>query len=183
MTTVSLITTLASLAIFGGFVGLSVHRFGWRRSYSAYAAKWHEAVPLASNTHLWSIVTVVVALLLVPALLERGEGDPWQFLGFFAPMYLCFAAFTPEYEDQPGDTDYMRKVRKRQRIIHYVGTALCALVSVAWICFVAERWWTIPVWLVAAWLAAYATITIKKSWLFWLEMAMFGAAYTTIFIG
>ena len=172
MTTVSLITTLASLALFGGFVGLSVHRFGWRRSYSAYAAKWHEAVPLASNTHLWSIVTVVVALLLVPALLERGEGDPWQFLGFFAPMYLCFAAFTPEYE-----TD------KRQMKIHVIGTALCALVSVAWICFVAERWWTIPVWLLAAWLAAYATITVKKSWLFWLEMAMFGAAYTTIFIG
>ena len=172
MTTVSLITTLASLALFGGFVGLSVHRFGWRRSYSAYAAKWHEAVPLASNTHLWSIVTVVVALLLVPALLERGEGDPWQFLGFFAPMYLCFAAFTPEYE-----TD------KRQMKIHIIGTSLCAIVSVAWICFVAERWWTITVWLVAAWLAAYATITIKKSWLFWLEMAMFGAAYTTIFIG
>ncbi|MBO4924486.1 MAG: hypothetical protein J5382_10250 [Bacteroidales bacterium] len=172
MTTVSLITTLASLALFGGFVGLSVHRFGWRRSYSAYAAKWHEAVPLASNTHLWSIVTVVVALLLVPALLERGEGDPWQFLGFFAPMYLCFAAFTPEYE-----TD------KRQMKIHIIGTSLCAIVSVAWICFVAERWWTIPVWLVAAWLAAYATITVKKSWLFWLEMAMFGAAYTTIFIG
>lgn len=171
MTTVSLITTLASLALFGGFVGLSVHRFGWRRSYSAYAAKWHEAVPLASNTHLWSIVTVVVALLLVPALLERGEGDPWQFLGFFAPMYLCFAAFTPEYE-----TD------KRQMKIHIIGTSLCALVSVAWICFVAERWWTIPVWLVAAWLAAYATITIKKSWLFWLEMAMFGASYVSLLI-
>ena len=172
MTTVSLITTLASLAIFGGFVGLSVHRFGWRRSYSAYAAKWHEAVPLASNTHRWSIITVVVALLLVPALLERGEGDPWQFLGFFAPMYLCVAAFTPEYE-----------INKRQMKIHVIGTALCAIVSVAWICFVAERWWTIPVWLVAAWLAAYDTITVKKSWLFWLEMAMFGAAYTTIFIG
>lgn len=171
MTTVSLITTLASLALFGGFVGLSVHRFGWRRSYSAYAAKWHEAVPLASNTHLWSIVTVVVALLLVPALLERGEGDPWQFLGFFAPMYLCFAAFTPDYE-----TD------KRQMKIHIIGTSLCALVSVAWICFVAERWWTIPVALVAAWLAAYATITVKKSWLFLLEMAMFAAAYTTLFI-
>lgn len=179
----AIITAIASLAVFGGFVAMSVCRFGWQRSYSAFASKWHEAVPLASNTHLWSIVTVVVALLLVPALLERGESDPWQFLGFFAPMYLCFAAFTPEYEDQPGDTDYMRRVRKRQRIIHYVGTALCAIVSIAWICFVAERWWTIPVFLVAAFLAAYATITVKKSWIFWLEMAMFGAAYTTIFIG
>lgn len=111
MTTIALITSVLSLVIFSGFTGYSVYRFGWRHSYSAYAAKWHEAVPLASNTHLWSIV------------------------------------------------------------------------SVAWICFVAERWWTIPVWLLAAFLVAVATSTVKKSWLFWLEMAMFGAAYTTIFFG
>lgn len=168
----AIITAIASIAVFGGFVAMSVCRFGWQRSYSAFASKWHEAVPLASNTHLWSIVTVVAALLLVPALLERGESDPWQVLGFFAPMYLCVAAFTPEYE-----------TNKRQMKIHVIGTALCAAVAVAWICFVAGKWWTIPVYLVAAFLAAYATITMKKSWLFWLEMAMFAATYTTVFIG
>lgn len=177
MTTFSLITTILALVIFVGFVAISVRKFGWLRSYSAYAAKWTEAVPINRHTHLWSIVTVIVALLLACGMLEQGEGHPLQFLGFFAPVYLAIVAFTPEYQDQPGDDD-----KKRQRIIHYIGTILCAAASVAWVWFAGPQG-TIFFSLIAALLLGILTRSINNSLIFWAEMAMFGAVFAARLIG
>ena len=182
MTTFSLITTILALVIFVGFVAISVRKFGWLRSYSAYAAKWTEAVPINRHTHLWSIVTVIVALLLACGMLEQGEGHPLQFLGFFAPVYLAIVAFTPEYQEQPGDDDKMRAKRKRQRIIHYIGTILCAAASVAWLWFAGPQG-TIFFSLVAALLLGILTRSINSSLIFWAEMAMFGAVFAARLIG
>lgn len=182
MTTFSLITTILALVIFVGFVAISVRKFGWLRSYSAYAAKWTEVAPINRHTHLWSIVTVIVALLLACGMLEQGEGHPLQFLGFFAPVYLAIVAFTPEYQDQPGDDDKMRAKRKRQRIIHYIGTILCAAASVAWLWFAGPQG-TIFFSLIAAWLLGILTRSINGSLIFWAEMAMFGAVFTARLIG
>lgn len=182
MTTFSLVTTILALVIFVGFVAISVHKFGWLRSYSAYAAKWTEAVPINRHTHLWSIVTVIVALLLAFGMIEQGEGHPWQVLGFFAPLYLMVVSFTPEYQDQPGDDDKMRAKRKRQRIIHYIGTILCAAVSAVWIYLAGPRG-IIFFSLMAAWVAGIVTRSINSSLIFWAEMAMFGAVFTARLIG
>jgi|GEM_PF-3345881 len=177
MTTFALVTTIAALVIFVGFVTFGVVKFGWQKSYSAFAAKWTEAVPLDTNTHLWSIVTIVVAILMTFGMIEQGEGHPYQALGFFAPLYLIIVALTPEYQDQPGDDEKTRKKRKKQRIIHIVGTSLCASISLGWLTAVAGS--SVPTLLcfIAAWVAGIVTRTIERSLIFWAEMGLFAAAF------
>lgn len=164
MTTFSLITTILALVIFVGFVAFGVVKFGWQKSYSAFAPKWTEAVPI-HNAHLWSIVTIVVAILLAFGMIEQGEGHPLQFLGFFAPVYLAIVAFTPEYE-----------TNRQQRIVHVTGALLCAAASVAWLWFAGPQG-TIFFSLIAAWLLGILTRSINSSLIFWAEMAMFGAVF------
>lgn len=171
MTTFSLITTILALVIFVGFVAISVRKFGWQKSYSAYAAKWTEAVPINDHTHLWSIVTFIVALLMACGMLEQGEGHPLQFLGFFAPVYLAIVAFTPEYE-----------TNRQQRIVHVAGALLCAAASVAWLWFAGPQG-TIFFSLIAAWLLGILTRSINSSLIFLAEMAMFAAVFSARLIG
>lgn len=172
MTTFSIVTAAASLATFAGFVALSVKRFGWQKSYSSFAPFWTEAVPINRETHLWSIITVVVALLLVPSLIERGAGNPSQLLGFFAPIYLAIVAFTPEYQ-----------TNDKQKVIHIAGAIICAVVSVLWMAFVCKLLWLVPLAILVAGIAGILTKTIERALIFWGEMALFAATYTAVFIG
>ena len=165
MTTFSLITTILALVIFAGFVAFGVVKFGWQKSYSAFAPKWTEAVPIDNHTHLWSIVTIVVAILLAFGMIEQGEGHPLQFLGFLAPVYLAIVALTPEYE-----------TNRQQRIVHVTGALLCAAASVAWVWFAGPQG-TIFFSLIAAWLLGILTRSINSSLIFWAEMAMFAAVF------
>lgn len=171
MTTFSLVTTILAIVIFVGFVAISVRKFGWQRSYSAYAAKWTGAVPIDNHTHLWSIVTIVVAILLAFGMIEQGEGHPLQFLGFFAPIYLIIVGFTPEYQTV-----------KKQRIIHIVGTILCALCAIIWT-YMAAPAAVLIVPFIAAWIAGIITKTIERSLIFWSEMGMFAAFFAARIIG
>lgn len=182
MTTFSLITTILALVIFVGFVAFGVIKFGWQKSYSAFASKWTEAMPIDNHTHLWSIVTIVVAILLAFGMIEQGEGHPLQFLGFFAPIYLIIVGFTPEYQDKPGDDDKMRAKRKRQRIIHYIGTILCTLCVIIWTYLAAPAAVLILPFIVA-WIAGIVTKTIERSLIFWSEMGMFAAVFAARLIG
>lgn len=158
--------TIAALIIFVGFVILGIIKFGWQRSYSAFASKWTEAVPIDDHTHLWSIVTMVVAFLMAIPMIGSGEGSPWQFLGFFAPVYLGVVALTPEYE-----------TNKRQKVIHIVGTAVCALATLFWLGLVVGDWKVLVLSFIAAYIVAIVTKTIERSLLFWSEMAMFAAVF------
>lgn len=171
MTTFALTTTLLSLVIFAVFIIIGIRKFGLLGSYSAYSSKWTEAVPL-HNVNIWSIVTVIVAMLLAPALIEQGEGNPWQCLGFFAPIYLIVVAMTPRWE-----TD------KKQKCVHVIGAALCALIALLWLALVRHQLWLPVVTALAAWCAGYATVTAKKSLVFWAEMAAFSAVYVSLLIG
>ena len=171
MTTFSLITTILALVIFVGFVAFGVIKFGWQKSYSAFAPKWTEAVPIDNHTHLWSIVTIVVAILLAFGMIEQGEGHPLQFLGFFAPIYLIIVGFTPEYQTV-----------KKQRIIHIVGTILCAICAIVWT-YLAAPAAVLIVPFIAAWIAGIVTKTIERSLIFWSEMGMFAAVFAARLIG
>lgn len=171
MTTFALFTTLMSLALFAGSILLGVRKFGLLPSYSAYSSKWTEAVPM-HNSNVWSIVTVIVALLLAPALIEQGEGNPWQALGFFAPIYLIIVAFTPRWE-----------TNKKQKRVHVIGAALCALIAFLWAALVCHSPETVLLSLMAAWIAGIVTKSIERSLVFWAEMAMFSAVYVSLLIG
>lgn len=170
MTTFSLISTIASLIIFAGFVALSVYKYKWQKSYSAYAAKWTEFI--GDGTHAWSIVTIVVALFLTFGTVEAGDESPWQFLGFFAPVYLGVVALTPRYE-----TD------RKQKIIHYVGTILCAVCSVLWLVVTLRCWFYLPIAALLCGAAAYFTKTYKTSFVLWIELSLFAAVYGALLIG
>ena len=168
MTHFAFTTALLSLAIFGGFILLGVRKFGMLPSYSAYSSKWAETVPI-HNANLWSIITTVVALLLAPVLIEQGEGNPWQCLGFFAPLYLIVVAFTPRWE-----TD------EKQKRVHVVGAVLCAVLAVLWIILLRHQWWPFPLSLLAAWCVAHSTDTVRESSVFWLEMTLFTSVYIAL---
>lgn len=172
MTGFATTTTAISLAILAGFVALSVYRFGWRLSYSRYAAKWTEFLYIDNHTHAWSIVTIVVALLLAFGTIEAGDESPLQFLGLFVPAYLGVVALTPEYET----------VRK-QKIVHYIGTVICAVCSILWIIFALRCWFYIPIAVALCGAAAYLTKTYKKSYILWAELSLFAAVYGAVFIG
>lgn len=182
MTTFTLISTIASLLLFGGWLALSMKHFGILSSYSSYASKWKQAVPLDHGTNLWSIVTVMMAILLAPAMLEVGDESPLQFLGFFAPAYLIVAAVTPDYEYRPGDNEYDQKRRLRQRIIHFVGAVICAAASVIWVILALRLWYLVPAAIVLAGIAAYFTKTYRECYVLWLELAMFAAVYAAVLI-
>ena len=163
-------TIIASFILLFGFIGRGIFRFGLLPSYSAYAAKWTEHVPLPTNLHFWSIVTILAAILLTPAMTTIGEGNDFQFLGFFAPLYLIVVGLTPEYE-----------TRVRQRRIHNWGAIICAILTVIWIAFVAQRWAIFLACSFIMFITALATQTHKKALIFWGEMALFLSAYATTF--
>ena len=162
---------IASFVLLFGFIGLGIFKFGLLPSYSAYAAKWSERVPLPTNVHLWSIITILAAFLLTPVMVDLGEGNLLQCLGFFAPIYLMVVGLTPTYETNP-------KAWK----IHTWGAAVCAVLALVWIVFVAKCW---PAFLACAFLMFFLAIltgTHEKSAIFWGEMALFLGTYVTCFV-
>lgn len=182
MSTFGLICTIVSIAIFAVWLTICIKKFGLAPSYSAYNPMWDKAVPI-DNMHLWSIITFVIAASFMVGMIERGDNSGWQFLGFFAPMYLVVVALFPLTDLPPDANEYDIKRHKRQEIIHVVGASLCATCTIAWVIFVAHLWWLLLVALFVVACCAYFTKTILTSTVFWLEMILFLAGYPAILIG
>ena len=87
----------ASAMLFFGFVILGGIKYGLLDCYSAYAAKWQEFYP---KLNIWSVVTFISAFLMMPVILEQSKDNPWQFLGFLAPVSLFFVAGSPRYASE-----------------------------------------------------------------------------------
>ena len=182
MTTIGLVSTIVSIVIFAVFVTLCICKFGLAPSYSDYNRYWDKACPI-NNMHLWSIVTFFIAVTFMIGMIDRGQFSSWQFLGFFAPMYLVVVALFP-LTDLPEDAnEYDIKRHKRQQIIHVVGASLCALCTVLWLFLVVKNYWLPPTALFLVACGAYFTKTVTTSTVFWLEMALFLAGYPAILIG
>ena len=171
MTKFALFTSIMSLVLLGGFIGLSIWRFGLLKSYSGYAKKWTEFIPM-HNVNVWSIVNVIVAILLMPALIERAQGNPLQCLGFLVPIYLIAVALTPRYESD-----------SIQMWWHFAFTFCCAIGFIAYVCLGLHLWY-VPLICLAAFflLIAFPTKSIKTSYVLWIECALFSTAYVVTFI-
>ena len=182
MSTFALVFAIVSLLIIAGFVALSIRKFGMQRSYSAFAPKWSEAVPI-KNMNLWSIVTVVVTFLFVFGSIERGTDSPWQFLGFFMSVFLIIVALDPLLEPKPDDTDAEKKRKHTLLIVHTVAALLCAAAVILWTILVCHRWWLYPVAFALMAFQGFASKTLKSSFVFWAEMALFVSGYAGILIG
>lgn len=169
MTTFVLTTTVMSTIFLFGFIVLSTALFGLQSSYSAYASKWKERVPI-HNMNLWSIVTIVSALLLVPTMIERGEQTPLQFLGFIVPIYLIVVGLTPDYEKD-----------KFQGKVHTAAACICAMLAFLWLILIVKSYIFLPVVAFMVVITALSTGTFKSSMIFWGEMIMFFSIYLAIF--
>ena len=146
------------------FVILGCIKYGLLDCYSAYAAKWHEFFP---KLNIWSMVTALSALLMVPVLIEASNGSAWQFLGFLAPVSLTLVAASPEYAKD-----------KFQWWMHQAGAWGAVLFVLLYVIFVAPKlfWILIPLAL-----AALGNTLLKKgTWMFWFEMATYISTYAVI---
>ena len=165
-----LILTILSLLLLAGFTGLSVIlNHGIPGSYSAFSAVWAEDPP---KINVWSVVTFIAAMAMVPPMVEAGDGNPVQFLGFFAPLYLIVVSLTPNW-----DTD------KRQHRIHTAGAIVCAVLAVGWLLLIRHHWWVVAICLAVGCAAGWRTKSLRGSLVFWGEMVMFASVYLSLIIG
>ena len=159
-----IIIAISALMLFG-FVALGVVKFGWLSCYSAYGPKWHEFYP---KLNVWSVVTALSALLMVPVLLEQSAGNPWQFLGFLAPVSLTLVAASPDYQEGGF-----------QNILHQVGAIGGALFILIYICIIPKLLWAVIPFACAA---VSLGLKIKGTLLFWLEMAVYLSTYVILIV-
>lgn len=161
------IVTLISAFFLFGFIGVSIRMHTLLPSYSAYASKWE----IEKNLNLWQIVTFLSAMLLMPPMIESGQGNTLQFLGFATPAYLMAVGCTPNWESN-----------KKEHIFHTAFAIICAICAFLWMALVAKVWFVIiPVAVIVA-VLGYATSSIKSSITFWGEMVMFLSTYFTLLI-
>lgn len=182
MTTFALVTTIASICIFAVWLAICIIKFKMQPSYSAYSPAWDKVVPMSTNTHLWSIVTFVIAFLFMPALIELGEGNPWQCLGFFAPLYLIIVAIFPLVDETPEMSEYEKARIRKNKKVHVIGALLCAVATILWVILVCKLWWIVIVALAIVVAAGLATKTLKISYVFWGEMILFISGYSAALI-
>ena len=180
-----------SVALFLCYIVILVFRFGIPKSISEssylYGRKW--------NLIFWGWLTAVVFTMLIPWL-EYTAGQSYQFMVFVSCAALCFTAITGRFRGDEG---------KMQANIHQYGTILCAVCAQLWMWFTFHNSWKLSVTLFP--LAILLGISIKgkqvksrkfgsenqyteieygniikekNSIVFWVEMALFIMAYSSI---
>lgn len=157
----------SSATLFTAFVILCVAKFGLLSCYSAYGPRFQKP----SSFNLWTVVTGLTAVLLMPVMLDCSAGSAWQFTGFLCTVLLVFVALTPDYATIP--------LAEKVHLICAIGSAIWAI---AYIFCVAPSFWWVPVaWVTLATIASFVT-GFRQYWDFWYEMAAFYSIFTTAFI-
>ena len=162
-----LLCTLISMLLFIGFNAIGIKKFGLLSCYSAYGEKW---IPLSpANLNIWSVVTIISALLLVPPMLATAVGSPIQFISFFAPLYLILVGLTPDYNST-----------NKKNIIHQIGAWGCVIGILIWLFAIVHEWVVILPVFVLMFVIAFGTRTFKESCCYYLEMGMYLATYLVL---
>ena len=167
-----LVCTIISMVLFIGFNIICLSKYGLLSCYSAYGPKWAEwekEHPYMKGLNVWSLVTILTAIFLIPPMIITGIGSSLQFLCFFAPLYLFLVAFTPHY-----NTD------KRQNIIHQIGAWTCVVLIFIWLIAVVHKWIVLLPVLILMIIIGLGTGTLKKSITYYLEMMMFLSTYIVL---
>lgn len=160
------ILTIISAVILFGFIIFGCMKYGLLPSYSDYSTKWLEDQPKFS---MWTLFTVIAALLIIPPLIEVGTGSVLQFLGFMAPVYLIVVAFTPRWDSN-----------RKEHVIHNIFAALCSICGILWCALVAN---SLPGLLLTGFITlvgAISTETLNKGLQFYLELIVFMAIYGSL---
>lgn len=168
----SLICTILSMIILVGFNVISIKKFGLLDCYSAYGAKWgdwEKEHSFTNGLNLWSLITFLSAALLIPPMLLSSVGNPWQFLCFFAPVYLFLVAFTPYYSRSKVDN-----------LIHQIGSWTCVVFILIWLIFIVHRWFILVPVTISTMVVGFGTNTFKESLIYYLEVIMYISVYLTL---
>lgn len=163
-----LVLVFMSALLFTAFNLISIKRFGIQKSYSTFSTRWNETGIMPDGVHLWSVITVIVAGMIMPATIEAGEGNALQFLGFFSPLYLITVGLTPEYEVKPI-----------QRRIHIAGALSCAVLGLLWLIYVMGMWY-LPIIALAVWALVAHWTKRPDAYVYWLELVMFSSVYVAL---
>lgn len=140
-------------------------------SYSALGTDVGEYFP-GAPINPWSVVTFLVAFLMLPPMIEAGDGSLWQCLGFFAPLYLIVVALTPDWA-----TD------RRQLWIHRIGAGICAVMALLWLVIIRGDLGLTFVIYIACAVAGTVSRSIERCVTFWLEAGLFLSVYGSLIVG
>ena len=121
--------------------------------------------------YLFPIVMFLTSGFLLPAWLEATEGSVWQFLSFLTCASIMFVGAAPNFKD----TNIESK-------IHEIAAICAAVFSILWSIIVVGSWEFIIMWLLYFIAIALLTDTLKKSYIFWLEMAAFISLFSNLII-
>ncbi len=157
-----IILAFLSVLVISIFIAISFSKFSVLDCYSDYYYPWKDAVQI-SNMNLWSIITFVFSILMLIPMIDAGEGNKVQFLGFLTPIYLISVALVPDYLSN-----------RTNHILHSTFAYTCAVCAILWQILVTHTWYMILASAALLFISAIITKTLKKENItLWLELLMF----------
>jgi len=151
-----LLLSIIGAAFFSVCLALLIIKFGIPESLSD--SYYNLGGKEGKGILLYGMLVITAFLMLAPMIEAAGV---W---GFLCGAALCFVGAAPAFKkDGSGSLD---------PIIHIVSTIICATCSLA-VLIKINLWWMAIITLGIAIGLAFWTKTVKKCYVFWLEMAAF----------
>ncbi len=169
-----MILSLIALALFILYVGTAIANFGIPKSISnTYYLYEEKAKGLG---YLFTAFLWIEAFLIVSVMIDMGDGSPWQFVGFLCPAGLAFCGTAVLSEDK----------HTLEGHVHYFGAYLGAIAGVVWCCiFLGAKNTLLELLCMSVFcfgICAIPTKTLRSSFTFWSELAVFGTIILCITI-
>ena len=118
---------------------------------------------------LFPAMMTFLGIFLMPCWLEISEGSPFQFMSFLSAAGILFVGAAPAFKD----SDLEHKV-------HIISACLSTVFALLWIVLVTPYWYVILIVLGIVASVAIVTKTVKKGYIYWLEMVAFGSTFISI---
>jgi hypothetical protein len=118
---------------------------------------------------LFPLMIYSISGLLMPAWLDATEGGNLQFLSFLTCASLLLVGSAPNFKRVGAENK-----------IHYISAIVSAVCAMLWCLLVTHTWYVIVSCVVLMLLFAISTSTLRKSYIFWLEMIAFASLYMSL---
>jgi len=169
--------TIAAVSIFTIYLAVSLITFRTiPPSLSATYYLWEEKKK--GLGFLFMGAMAATAFLLLPVMIELGEGSNWGFLGFFAPVGLLFVAAAPRFKSS-------------EYTVHATAAVICGIAAILWCILTVHLWWVIPSVLLADIIWFFCAqgrqnsptgAFFSETMTFWIEMEAFYSTFVALII-
>lgn len=164
-----LILALISFLIFAIYNIIAIIRFGVLTSLSN-TYYLYNSIKKGLGV-VFSITLSIVGGLLLPAWLDISDGSNFQFLAFLCCAMIIFVAYAPQFKDD-----------KLTSTVHTASAILSAICGLLWI-FIVTPFWYVPLIMgIIFVLIGFITKSLKRCYVYWLEMIAFISTYVTIIL-